>query len=134
MLIGGGWIQAQNFGNLTIKITQIERPGEGQIVFMLFNQKEGFPEDLQKALYKGRVREFDSEASYTFKSVPFGSYAVAVFQDKNQNDFLDANFVGAPQEPLGTSNMKMARRPSFRKCAFEFKAKQKTLEIQLVSD
>lgn len=40
----------------------------------------------------------------TFKDVPAGDYAVAVFVDQNGNERLDAAFNFVPQEPYGFSN------------------------------
>ena len=42
--------------------------------------------------------------TYTFKEIPKGEYAVAVFHDKNSNEKMDVNFLGIPKEAYGCSN------------------------------
>ncbi|MFT8523348.1 DUF2141 domain-containing protein [Gluconobacter oxydans] len=43
------------------------------------------------------------QVSVTFEDVRPGVYAVQVFQDRNDNQKLDQNFLGMPKEPLGFS-------------------------------
>ncbi|MBW2513530.1 MAG: DUF2141 domain-containing protein, partial [Deltaproteobacteria bacterium] len=35
------------------------------------------------------------------QNIPPGKYALLVFLDENNNDRLDKNFIGIPNEPLG---------------------------------
>ncbi|KAA2238323.1 DUF2141 domain-containing protein [Salinarimonas soli] len=41
---------------------------------------------------------------FTFRNVPAGPIAVAVYQDVNGNGQLDRNVIGIPSEPYGFSN------------------------------
>ena len=64
-----------------------------------------------------------------------GEYAVAVFQDKNNNQYLDTNFVGIPQESYGFSNN---ARPKFRAPTFDeakiiLTEQAKTIQVSLQS-
>ncbi len=42
--------------------------------------------------------------AFTFRDVPAGALAVAVYQDLNGNGQLDRNALGVPTEPYGFSN------------------------------
>jgi uncharacterized protein (DUF2141 family) len=42
--------------------------------------------------------------SVTFPAVPYGTYAIKVFQDLNGDGKLKTGFMGAPEEPWGFSN------------------------------
>jgi uncharacterized protein (DUF2141 family) len=62
------------------------------------------------ALDPGACTQGDSRAarpggmSFTFRGVPAGQIAVAVYQDINGNGRLDRNALGVPTEPYGFSN------------------------------
>ena len=64
-----------------------------------------------------------SFVSYCFKNIPAGPYAIAVFQDKNNDGKLNKNLFGAPKEPYGFSNNKYGRfgPPEFEDVCFEVK-------------
>ena len=65
--------------------------------------------------------------------LPYGSYAIAVFQDLNNNGKLDKNTLGIPTEPYAFSNNPKAKwRPAtFRETRFELRGPQLTLDIDL---
>jgi Uncharacterized protein conserved in bacteria len=44
------------------------------------------------------------KAQWTIEDVPAGTYAVRVYHDKDNDDELDTNLVGVPQEAFGFSN------------------------------
>jgi uncharacterized protein (DUF2141 family) len=53
--------------------------------------------------------------------VPEGTYAVAIYQDVNDNGKLDSNFIRIPKEPYGFSNnIDKLTPPSFEEASFEF--------------
>ncbi|RKN76748.1 DUF2141 domain-containing protein [Ulvibacterium marinum] len=118
-------------GNLTINLTDIESK-EGEIVFMLFAKEDGFPKEPSKAFKKGVVTDFSASASYTFKKVPYGTYAVSVFQDKDKNGEIKSNFIGMPKEPVGASNMTKMGKPSFKKCSFQLNSQNKELRMKFI--
>ena len=43
-------------------------------------------------------------SSARFENLPPGDYAIAAFQDVNENGVLDKNALGIPTEPYGFSN------------------------------
>ena len=125
------WATAQD---LTVNLKDIKSPGEGRLVFMLYDSADGFPKEHHKALRKVLVNDFSNSASCTFSDIPAGKYAVVVMQDKNENKQLDKNFMGMPKEPVGVSNMEGFGRPTFEKSAFDLTAAGKTIELRFMNE
>lgn len=65
----------------------------------------------------------DGKASFEFKGLPAGAYAVVVFHDENGNGEIDHNRLGLPSEALGFSNGfrpgVFSGLPSFDKLRFD---------------
>ncbi|WP_422080856.1 DUF2141 domain-containing protein [Ulvibacterium sp.] len=118
-------------GDIIINLTEIEST-EGEIVFMLFAEEEGFPRESSKAFKKGVITDFNTSASYTFKDIPYGVYAVSVFQDKDKDGEIKSNFIGMPKEPVGASNMTKMGKPSFKKCSFQHDGGTKQLNMKFI--
>ncbi|MFT3795753.1 DUF2141 domain-containing protein [Flavobacterium sp.] len=95
----GGLVQAQNV-SLEVKMTGFEN-NNGKVKVGLYNSEEGF----LKTVYKNAVVDIQSNtATFTFKDLPKGIYAVSVYHDENANGILDKNGFGMPTEGYGTSN------------------------------
>jgi len=124
-------LKAQNSGNVTVNLTEIKKK-DGQIVFMLFNGEDGFPREPAKAFKKGIVPKFSTEATYTFSDVPYGNYAIAVFQDLDKDGEIKSNFIGMPKEPVGASNMTKMGKPSYKKCAFDLESASKSIAMKFI--
>lgn len=121
-LIGFWALTSLNFvttGNkLTVK-TNGYSSNEGKAYVALFRPTDDFPK--VSGQYKAKVIEINNKtASVTFENVPIGTYAVAVFHDKNKNGILDKNLVGAPTEDYGFSNnaRETFSAPSFNSASF----------------
>ncbi len=124
---------AQSIGELTIKVSDKKNRTDGQLVLLLFTEADGFPGEVDQAAYKGRIDKVVQNATYTFKNLPHGKYAVSVFLDKNKNEKVDRNFIGFPKEPVGASNMTRLGKPNFKKCLIEFTEAKKTIEIRYLN-
>jgi len=116
-------------GTLTIRITDLKK-NKGFVMVALFNKESKFLKtfDITK-----RKKVTEKEDVIVFKALPFGTYAVSVFQDINGNNSLDGNFLGIPKEPYGFSNnpSTMFGPPKFKKASFSLKAKHKQITIKL---
>jgi uncharacterized protein (DUF2141 family) len=68
-----------------------------------------------------------------FPSLPFGTYAVAAFQDRNGNGQLDRNMLGAPTEPWAVSNdaRPALRSPNFEEARFAFTQNGQSVTLRL---
>ncbi|NAS12189.1 DUF2141 domain-containing protein [Poritiphilus flavus] len=118
-------------GNITVTVTGIDEI-KGQIVFMLFNQADGFPKELDKAFKKVYVKEFNDVATATFSEVPFGDYAVSVFHDQNMDGEIQTNFIGMPKEPVGASNLTKMGKPSYKKCVFMLNEAEIAIKLRFI--
>ena len=90
-------------GNLTGQLTNL-RGGRGACYLALFASAEGFPRQTSQAVRTLRLPVSGATASFSFESLPPGSYALAVYHDENNNGQLDKNFFGLPTERYGFSN------------------------------
>ena len=103
--------------------------GEGQVRIALFGSKETF---LQKPL-KSSVVAIEHFQSHWQLNVPVGSYALAVYHDRNNNGKLDRNLVGIPLEPYGFSNNArgILGPPSFEDARFQVTGSKVRIEVQV---
>jgi uncharacterized protein (DUF2141 family) len=87
-----------------------------------------------KAIYQKVVNVEGKEAiDIPFDNVAPGTYAVAVFLDKNGNGKMDTNMLGIPKEKYGFSNNKypLTRAATFKESAFEVGGKDQSITIKL---
>ncbi len=95
-------------------------PPEGVVQFVLFDSANTFgdfrdPVKVVKHPLDGRER-------HRIQNIPPGKYALLVFFDENNNDRLDKNFIGIPNEPLGFANQYQPKGPpSYQRAAFTLK-------------
>jgi uncharacterized protein (DUF2141 family) len=89
-------------GELTLNITGFEND-DGTVKIALSNSKEDYTK-------KGKAYRAESapiqnkSAQWKFEDLPFGTYAIKIFHDVNNNGELDTNFLGIPSENYGFSN------------------------------
>lgn len=116
--------------DLNIRITNLKEV-TGSIFIGVFNNKESFPKDGHqfRILYEAVTQ---NPMTYTIEDLPVDEYAVAVFQDINEDKECNLNFIGIPKEPYGFSNDIKPRfsAPSFKKTKFKL-IKGDTLAIKL---
>lgn len=116
--------------DLTVDIKNIKK-SKGTIKLVIFDSARGFPKNHNAAIDSAVLNIANLKASYTFKNLKSGTYAIAVFHDINNNDRLDTNMIGIPKEPFGFSNNpKILGPPKFNKCKFNVTA-DKTIQINL---
>jgi uncharacterized protein (DUF2141 family) len=138
LILFGYFLAATAFDNnsaeVTVTVSGIEYPAAGPLVIMLYNSAEGFPRDPQLAAYRTTLPPSDkATVHHTFTGVVPATYAVAVFQDHNDNGEIDTNFLGIPKEPIGAYNMKKLGKPSFKKSQLEIPAGSSSVALQLLN-
>lgn len=81
------------------------RNSNGNVYAGLYNRAGGFP-TTRDGWIRGEVTTdiVSGRATLTFRDMPSGTYAIAVFHDENSNDDLDTNWIGIPKEGVGASN------------------------------
>lgn len=89
--------------SLTVNISNL-KAGKGKVEIGIYNKAEGFLKP-DKVYIGEKVKVGGaSTLSYTFRDLPAGDYAVAVYQDENSNGKADTNMIGIPKEGFGFSN------------------------------
>ena len=103
--------------DLVVRVTAME-PGAGSIVACLVNESTQFLHTCHDSIKVSAVDR--EEQMIVFRKVPSGHYAISIFQDRNNNQTLDANFLKIPRERFGFSNnprLKMGG-PQYEDCSF----------------
>jgi uncharacterized protein (DUF2141 family) len=116
-------------GSLTIKITGFESD-EGECWFGLDNTEEVF--EGEDTVFIGKILPVvNREVNLTIEDLPYGNYAIRVFQDENSNSELDTNFLGIPTENYGYSNnaSDWFGPPNWDDAKFTFNQKEMFIEL-----
>ncbi len=119
-------------GSLKISLSNIKKAGKIKIA--VYRKGEDFPDD--KLIVKSQEGEgTNGECEFQFESIPFGSYAVAIYQDVNGNGKLDKGMFGIPSEPFAFSNNFRPKfgGPSFDKCKFDLTKDNLALNIEMIN-
>ncbi|MET7028972.1 DUF2141 domain-containing protein [Sediminicola luteus] len=104
--------------NLSIDVEGVAS-SEGRISVAVYNNSTGFLK-FETVYRSDSTAAKKKKTNLVITNLPNGTYALAVFHDKNGNDKLDTNWLGIPKEAIGFSNAKMKTfgPPSFEDCAF----------------
>jgi uncharacterized protein (DUF2141 family) len=110
-------------GTLVVEVTGL-RSDKGSAGIEIYATEDGFPGHLDKAKISVWRPIKDGAASAEFKDLPYGTYAVAVCHDENDNKNCDKNFFGIPTEGYATSNAAHRANmiPKFDKAKFQLNA------------
>ena len=105
LICQASWVRGDTTGNLKLKIEGVI-PGQGQVRIALENNAKDFESGpFETPRYLSKVETAQGVAvSTSFLSVPYGTYAIKVFQDLDGDGKLKTGFMGAPEEPWGFSN------------------------------
>jgi uncharacterized protein (DUF2141 family) len=108
-------------GTLAVKVTQVDVKEGGMIKIGIYDSKS-FP-FVGKEVAGIDIEVKGTSATYVFKNIPAGKYAIAVFQDSNGDGKLNKNMFGVPKEPYGFSNNKYGKfgPPDFEDVSFDVK-------------
>jgi uncharacterized protein (DUF2141 family) len=120
---------SNSFGqeSLDIKISNIKK-NTGKVVVEIYNSQASW---LKTPYQKMSLSSTQDVQTASFK-VPYGKYAITIYQDLNDNGEADMNFLGIPKELVGFgNNYKPFGEPKFESCLVEFKATSKPQEIKL---
>ncbi|MBI1308171.1 MAG: DUF2141 domain-containing protein [Bacteroidetes bacterium] len=114
---------APQSGTLKLNITGL-RNSKGKIGWMLYNSAENFPKEGKPPYKSGTIHLSKNTTVIEISNLPFGTYAVAILHDENDNGKMDKNFFGLPEEGFGFSNNPTIgmSAPKFSDCSFSFKA------------
>jgi uncharacterized protein (DUF2141 family) len=119
-------------GSLNVSLSNIK--ATGKINIAIYRDGDEFPDEKFMVTRKSAENAKD-KCEFQFESLPFGSYAVALYQDVNGNGKLDKGMFGVPQEPFAFSNNFRPRfgGPSFDKCKFDFTKDKQSIQIEMIN-
>jgi uncharacterized protein (DUF2141 family) len=117
-------------GMITVNVTQIDVEGGGKVKIGIYDSN-GFP-DVGKEVVGVDIKVAEQSITYQFNNIHAGEYAVAVFQDKNNDGILNKSLFGAPKEPYGFSKNKygMFGPPDFKDVSFNLR-KDKAISLTI---
>ncbi len=114
-----------------VRINNIDR-GEGRIWIGIYPNSESFL-DQEKVIIAYADIQQSGVVEARIPNLPFGDYALALFQDINRNDLLDQNWLGIPIEPYAFSRpwRHRFRLPQFQEVKFSHQMSNQTLQVGL---
>ncbi|MFA8342763.1 MAG: DUF2141 domain-containing protein [Rhodothermaceae bacterium] len=96
------FMQDELKGDIQIKVTDLPS-SKGKVMLAVYNSKENF--EQTGIFYKNAELEIVKRtASFTFKDLPYGEYAIKLYHDENSNRLLDTGLFGIPTEGYAFSN------------------------------
>jgi uncharacterized protein (DUF2141 family) len=117
-------------GDLTVKLHGI-RAQTGLVKVAVVDSQEAWGGKAAPVRADGAPAQGE-EASFTFKDLKPGSYAVMITHDENGNGRMDTNLVGMPLEGYGFSNNPQAmRKPTWDEARFEIPAAGAAIDVDL---
>jgi uncharacterized protein (DUF2141 family) len=132
LLVLASSFRNEETGSLKVALSNVKKTGK--IYVAVYREGEEFPSD-NTIVKKLIIESPNTNSQCQFEGVPFGSYAVAVYQDVNGNGKLDKGMFGIPEEPFAFSNNFRPRfgGPSFEKCKFDFKENNQAVSIEMIN-
>ena len=122
--------RAQQTGNIHLTIQNIENE-KGTLRVGLFTESDKF---LDKASWSKDIAANGREKiELDFENIPFGTYAISIFHDLDDNGKLDTNFIGIPKEPVGFSNDYQPKMgpPKFKGAKFDLAQTKLILNVNM---
>ncbi|MEL6306276.1 MAG: DUF2141 domain-containing protein, partial [Bacteroidota bacterium] len=93
-------MMGQETGELTVTVTNISN-NKGVIRVGLYDSESNWLDRI----YEGRDGVIkDGKSTVTFSNIPYGTYGISLFHDKNENGKLDLILGFMPKEDYGCSN------------------------------
>ncbi len=117
-------------GTVTITFTNVE-VGKGVLRSALY-VKDGFLK-RDGELYDSKEPTNSSTIVVTYDNIPYGTYAIASYQDKNEDAKLSANAIGIPKEAYGFSKPLKSkwRVPKFDEVSFDLDSPNEKFNVKL---
>lgn len=132
ILIAATGFRTEESGSLKVSLSNVKKTGKIHVA--VYRQGDEFPSS--KFLFKSVIgEETKGKCEIQFEAIPFGSYAVAIYQDVNGNGQLDKGMFGIPSEPFAFSNNFRPKfgGPSFEKCKFDFNKDNQAIQIEMIN-
>ena len=128
MTFGLAATAAADSGRLIVELTGM-KSDKGQLVYAMWSGSEGWLES--NTIREGSAPIVDGVSELRFDGLPYGEYAISVYQDRNENGKLDTGLFGIPKEPFGFSNDPKLGfgPPKYKDSAFMLEAPEYSIQI-----
>jgi uncharacterized protein (DUF2141 family) len=120
---------------LSVTITDYKNR-QAMLFVAVFDEDDGFPKPKNTAKGYRLPPGGKPSATLTISDLPFGTYAIAVFQDLNGNGKLDTGLMGIPKEPYCFSNNFRPRfsGPKWADSRFTYSAEKNALTLRMLNN
>jgi uncharacterized protein (DUF2141 family) len=117
---------------LTVIIQNLKSP-DAPIEMSIYGPDNKFP-DGNGGLKKLRFKPSKGKAVARINDLSYGEFALALYQDLNNDGQIDKNAIGIPTEPYAFSNnfKPTVKAPRFDDCKFAYSAEANTVSINLL--
>jgi len=133
LLFGSAISNPATSGDLTVRF---ENVGEavGTIRVALYKKQSEFMVESKAVLYNIKPSK-SGIMEAKIENLPAGTYAFAVFWDKNNNLKLDKNLLGIPVEPYGFSKPPASkwRLPTWSEVSFQMTQSNQSMSVKLAT-
>ena len=105
---------------------------KGKIFIAVFNNETNF-KTKENPSFSDSLNVSNLSMKSTFKSIPQGIYAIAIYHDENSDNKLNTAKLGIPTEGVGFSGQSttLYKKPKFNDCAFIIKG-DTTISIKMI--
>lgn len=126
-LLASALTKAQQIA-ITIEVQNIQI-GKGIVVVNLYDKAENF----FKIFYVSKSAKASSETLKFSLEIPNGTYAIAIYQDIDNNGKLNQGWFDIPLEPIGLGNNYKPNfsSPTFKECAVNISKTNDQFTIKL---
>lgn len=118
-------------GTLKIMVENVKK-SQGKIMLAVYAEEENF---LSEVIYRGAHQEVtqSGEVKVEITDLPYGTYAISLYHDENNNEELDTNFMKIPKEPYGFSNNARGifGPPKYKDAQFTFRNTEQEIRIEI---
>lgn len=114
------------------------KSAKGDIIVNVYNSKKTWMEEDKKDILKQHIVALDDSLTKgvltTTIELPEGEYGLHIYQDWDQNQEMDSNWIGIPKEPVATSNNAKGSMgpPSYKDAKFMLPAEGTTQVVNIV--
>ncbi len=109
------------------------RNTKGHVLISVFDNADDYPDQEGKAIANKKVKVTQKTHLITIENLPEGEYAIVFLHDENDNEEMDTNFVGAPEEGYGASNdaVNTFSAPKYEEAKFLLEDEKKSLKLKI---
>jgi uncharacterized protein (DUF2141 family) len=116
---------------LSITITDL-KSATAPVIFSVYENPDTYL-DPKAQLKTYRFVPKSKTLKIKLTDLKFGTYAIAFYQDMNDNGKIDKNGLGIPKEPYAFSNNIRPKlsAPSFKDCKFNYSKNQSVISVKM---